>query len=100
MVPFVTEKPVVVVELREWVNKRGDTMRALRVRAQDDDPQADATELFLAPGANGHTPKEGELVMLRLAARARGWETVIAADGTRSRRNGGTAYSVRGIAAA
>lgn len=115
MIPFGTIEPVRVVSVRTWVSKRekeraakaGEPERqscAIRVvpAVPDSEHSADEpVEFFLAPGVNGHTPAEGEIVHLRLGARARGWEreTLIHPDGSRetNRRNMGTAYSVRDV---
>jgi hypothetical protein len=98
MIPFGTLSPVVVVEHRSW-ERNGDTFNVVRVRGVDEPETAEATEFFVAPGA-GEIPAAGEIVHLRYGARAKGWETVIQADGTRKRRNGGTAHSIREFAPA
>jgi hypothetical protein len=49
----------------------------------------------VSPKVDRELPREGEVVHLRLGARARGWETEVYPDGSRKRRNRGTSYAVR-----
>lgn len=95
MVGFGTLEPVIVVAARSWENRQGDTIRVVQVKAVGDAESEEATEFYVSPKMDGSLPSEGEVVHLRLGARARGWETEVYADGSRKRKNRGTAYAVR-----
>jgi hypothetical protein len=95
MVGFGTLEPVIVVSARSWENRQGETIRVVQVKAVDDGENEEATEFYVSPKMDGPLPPEGEVVHLRLGARARGWETEVYPDGSRKRRNRGTSYAVR-----
>jgi hypothetical protein len=95
MVGFGTLEPVIVVASRSFENRQGDTIRVVQVKAVDDGELDEATEFYVSPKMDGSLPPEGEVVHIRLGARARGWETEVYADGSRKRKNRGTAYAVR-----
>ena len=94
MVGFGTLEPVVVVASRSFENRQGDTIRVVQVKAVGDGESEEATD-YVSPKMDGSLPSEGEVVHIRLGARARGWETEVYADGSRKRKNRGTAYAVR-----
>jgi hypothetical protein len=102
-----------VVKVRKWVSKREKARAAaanetptesaaIRVVPVSGGDGAEAVELFVAPGTP--LPVEGQLVHLRVVARGKGWQTVLTIhpDGstTETRRNAGTAFSVREVLAA
>ena len=95
MVGFATLEPVIVTAQRSWENRRGDTIRVVQVKAVGAGENDEPTEFYVSPSVDGALPPEGEVVHIRLGARARGWETEVYPDGTRKRRNRGTSYSVR-----
>jgi hypothetical protein len=95
MVGFGTLEPVIVTALRSWENRRGDTIRVVQVKAVGATEAEEATEFYVSPSVDGELPPEGEIVHIRLGARARGWETEVYPDGSRKRRNRGTSYAVR-----
>jgi hypothetical protein len=95
MVGFGTLEPVVVTAVRSWENRQGETIRVVQVKAVDAGEHDEATEFYVSPKVNGSLPPEGEVVHIRLGARARGWETEVFPDGSRKRRNRGTSYAVR-----
>jgi hypothetical protein len=97
MVGFSTLEPVIVTALRSWQNRRGDTIRVVQVKPVGAGEADEPTEFYVSPSVDGDLPPEGEIVHIRLGARARGWETEVYPDGSRKRRNRGTAYSVREI---
>jgi len=95
VVGFGTLEPVIVVAARSFESRQGETIRVVQVKAVGDGEQEEVTEFYVSPKMDGSVPPEGEIVHLRLAARARGWETEVYADGSRKRKNRGTAYAVR-----